>query len=58
MESPEKEIQALKDSKLDKVLLEGISSESLSALDTSGETDAVKKTISVLIDLINKLRTK
>lgn len=54
----EKEINTLKDSKIDKVLLEDVNTDALSNTDVSGETAAVKETIRVLTDLISKLKTK
>lgn len=54
----DKDIKALKNEKIDKILLEGVSADALSKLDVSGETDAVKQLITTLTDLINKLKTK
>ena len=54
----EKEINRLKDDKMDKVIIENVSTEDLSGLDLTSETDAVKEAIAVLIDLVAKLKSK
>lgn len=53
-----KEIKELKDSKLDKILLEDVNTNDLDKLDLSSETAAVKATISTLKNLIAKLKSK
>ena len=58
MDNPEKEINILKDSKLDKILLQDVNTDELSKIDVSGETAAVKEAIRVLTDLISKLKSK
>ena len=54
----EKEINSLKDSKLDKILLEDVNTDELSRIDLSGETDAVVEAITVIKLLISKLKSK
>jgi hypothetical protein len=54
----DKEINILRDGKIDKIVLENITPDSLNKLDLSLETDAVKETVAVLKDLINKLKSK
>ena len=54
----DKEIKSLQDSKIDKILLENVTTDSLNKLDISSETAAVKETIAILKDLINKLKSK
>lgn len=53
-----KEIKEVKDSKLDKILLEDVNTSDLDKLDLSSETAAVKAAISTLKNLIAKLKSK
>jgi len=56
---PEKEIERLKNEKLDKILLENVSTAALEKTDVdTDETGAVKEIKSLLLNLINKLKSK
>ena len=57
LDKAENDIKNLQNEKLDRVLLEDVSVETLKGIDISSETAAVTEAIKVLIQIVTKLKS-